>query len=82
MLEILLALGRSKASRPLRTDGAANGPRRGCDPVASTVRRMTKGSVRVIERELLEGDWWDRLGMLGCSEVGKLGGEGTAFLSG
>jgi hypothetical protein len=82
MLEILLALERSKTSRPLRTDGGANPPRRGCDPATSTVRRMTKGSVRVIERELLEGDWWDWDDMLGCSEAGKLGGEETAFLSG
>ncbi len=50
ILEILLALERSKVNRPLRTDEGENSPRGGCDRAESTVRRITKGSVRVIER--------------------------------
>lgn len=79
MLEILVALERSKASRPLRTDGGENSPKRG-DPDTSKVRRRTKGSVRAIERELLEGDCRDWADMLGCSQVEKVAGEGAAFL--
>jgi hypothetical protein len=56
MLEILLALARSKASKPLSTDGGdipASG--RDCTPAISIVRSMTTGSVRVIIKEFLEG---------------------------
>jgi hypothetical protein len=55
MHEILLALDRSKASRPLTTDGGATPPGRDCAPAISAVRRMTRGSVRVMVRELFEG---------------------------
>jgi hypothetical protein len=59
MLEILLALARSKASRPLSIDGGETPPPDGdCTPATSTVRRMTTGSVSVIVREFFkEVDW-------------------------
>jgi hypothetical protein len=67
MLETLLGLDRSKASRPLRVDGGATPPGRGCVLAMSTVRRTTRGSVRVTVRELFGGEdeedmdrWMDR----------------------
>src|SRR5216683_519048 len=56
MLETLLGLDRSKASRPLTVDGGATPPGRGCAPAMSTVRRTTRGSVRVTVRELFGGE--------------------------
>jgi len=52
MLETLVGLDRSKASRPLRVDGGVTPPGRGRAPAMSTVRRTTRGSVRVSVREL------------------------------
>jgi len=76
MHEILLALDRSKASRPLTTDGGATPPGRDCAPAISTVRRMTRGSVRVIVRELFEG-----VDMASCIEDGiETGTLERAFL--